>query len=280
MNKNLIRTLLFSGFIFFVVGCDACASQERIQVGHKEKIAKVGISNVYIADSDLDTRLIERKQKEISDPAKFQEWFEDYKKDQAVLLISRRVAEAFVVSQKDTIIANWNAIYQRDSESDRLEEIERQKKTAKVYESMIIPGLKDVFEKEMSPDSVYQAMDSTGVRKYNWDRIVKSAQNPRIGYRKVIERLQNDIDRIKSGNYIMDGIGSSAEESLKVQGQLQGLLGMSLACFDPRDMRPYGRYAKKLESEGRFEIYDSAIRERFWEKFNPDAPAPDSPGSE
>jgi len=280
MNKNLIRTLLFSGFIFFVVGCDACASQERIQVGHKEKIAKVGISNVYIADSDLDTRLIERKQKEISDPAKFQEWFEDYKKDQAVLLISRRVAEAFVVSQKDTIIANWNAIYQRDSESDRLEEIERQKRSAKVYESMIIPGLKDVFEKGMSPDSVYQAMDSTGVRKYNWDRIVKSAQNPRIGYRKVIERLQNDIDRIKSGNYIMDGIGSSAEESLKVQGQLQGLLGMSLACFDPRDMRPYGRYAKKLESEGRFEIYDSAIRERFWEKFNPDAPAPDSPGSE
>ena len=279
MNKNLIRTLLFSGFIFFVVGCDACASQERIQVGHKEKIAKVGISNVYIADSDLDTRLIERKQKEISDPAKFQEWFEDYKKDQAVLLISRRVAEAFVVSQKDTIIANWNAIYQRDSESDRLEEIERQKKTAKVYESMIIPGLKDVFEKGMSPDSVYQAMDSTGVRKYNWDRIVKSAQNPRIGYRKVIERLQNDIDRIKSGNYFASGF-RSAEESLKVQGQLQGLLGMSLACFDPRDMRPYGRYAKKLESEGRFEIYDSAIRERFWEKFNPDAPAPDSPGSE
>ena len=279
MNKNLIRTLLFSGFIFFVVGCDACASQERIQVGHKEKIAKVGISNVYIADSDLDTRLIERKQKEISDPAKFQEWFEDYKKDQAVLLISRRVAEAFVVSQKDTIIANWNAIYQRDSESDRLEEIERQKKTAKVYEIMIIPGLKDVFEKEMSPDSVYQAMDSTGVRKYNWDRIVKSAQNPRIGYRKVIEGLQNDIDRIKSGNYFSSGF-RSAEESLKVQGQLQGLLGMSLACFDPRDMRPYGRYAKKLESEGRFEIYDSAIRERFWEKFNPDAPAPDSPGSE
>jgi len=278
MNKNLIRTLLFSGFIFFVVGCDACASQERIQVGHKEKIAKVGISNVYIADSDLDTRLIERKQKEISDPAKFQEWFEDYKKDQAVLLISRRVAEAFVVSQKDTIIANWNAIYQRDSESDRLEEIERQKKTAKVYE-IIIPALIDVFEKGISADLAYNSLDSTIVKRIRWNTLVKSAQNPRIGYRKVIERLQNDIDRIKSGNYFASGF-RSAEESLKVQGQLQGLLGMSLACFDPRDMRPYGRYAKKLESEGRFEIYDSAIRERFWEKFNPDAPAPDSPGSE
>jgi len=278
MNKNLIRTLLFSGFIFFVVGCDACASQERIQVGHKEKIAKVGISNVYIADSDLDTRLIERKQKEISDPAKFQEWFEDYKKDQAVLLISRRVAEAFVVSQKDTIIANWNAIYQRDSESDRLENIERQKKTAKVYE-IIIPALIDVFEKGISADLAYNSLDSTIVKRIRWNTLVKSAQNPRIGYRKVIERLQNDIDRIKSGNYFASGF-RSAEESLKVQGQLQGLLGMSLACFDPRDMRPYGRYAKKLESEGRFEIYDSAIRERFWEKFNPDAPAPDSPGSE
>jgi len=278
MNKNLIRTLLFSGFIFFVVGCDACASQERIQVGHKEKIAKVGISNVYIADSDLDTRLIERKQKEISDPAKFQEWFEDYKKDQAVLLISRRVAEAFVVSQKDTIIANWNAIYQRDSESDRLEEIERQKRSAKVYE-IIIPALIDVFEKGISADLAYNSLDSTIVKRIRWNTLVKSAQNPRIGYRKVIERLQNDIDRIKSGNYFASGF-RSAEESLKVQGQLQGLLGMSLACFDPRDMRPYGRYAKKLESEGRFEIYDSAIRERFWEKFNPDAPAPDSPGSE
>jgi len=278
MNKNLIRTLLFSGFIFFVVGCDACASQERIQVGHKEKIAKVGISNVYIADSDLDTRLIERKQKEISDPAKFQEWFEDYKKDQAVLLISRRVAEAFVVSQKDTIIANWNAIYQRDSEADRLKNIERQKKTAKVYE-IIIPALIDVFEKGISADLAYNSLDSTIVKRIRWNTLVKSAQNPRIGYRKVIERLQNDIDRIKSGNYFASGF-RSAEESLKVQGQLQGLLGMSLACFDPRDMRPYGRYAKKLESEGRFEIYDSAIRERFWEKFNPDAPAPDSPGSE